>query len=95
MGIQGRRTSQAIIDQIIAMRLRGVSYRKICRELLVSSWTVYIHANRKVLRERRRANEQAARARHQAFCDQLNRRAEEIRRGGEGSGNTGWLAGER
>ena len=85
MGIKGRRTTKATIEIIIAMRLRGLSYRAIARALLISTCTVYAHANRKVIRERRRLNEAAARARYQVECDRISRDAERIRSSGGGS----------
>lgn len=95
MGIQGRRLSTATIERIIAMRADGIPHRTVADRLAVSLYTVWAYATRKAVREYRRAREAAARRRYQTFCEELNRRAEEAKKGGGGPGNVGWLAGER
>ena len=99
MGLHGRRSHPpSIIERVIAMRLRNISYRTIQRELGVGFEFIWQVASKKDLRKRRRANQEAARAKHQAYCDRLNAEAERIRRGGgglSGGGFQGFQMGER
>ena len=95
MGIPGRRTAAAIIEQIIAMRLRNIPYRTIRRELGVGFEFIWQVASKKVLRQRRRENEAVARAKFEAACERFTKQAEEARRGAGGGDFRGFSIWER
>lgn len=89
MGVQGRRTSPAMIQRIIDLRARGVSWRATARACDVSTQVVHRYAPRAVVEARRAEMREEAARRGAAFLLVLSgrrdrRERERDRLAGEG-----------
>ena len=83
MGVQGRRTSPAMIQRIIDLRARGVSWRATARECDVSTQVVHRYAPRAVVEARRAEMREEAARRGAAFLLVMQDRRRRERLAGE------------